>query len=598
MNGAVSTSKPRSQRKRDLAETRGESAPQRELTIVAQDPSVCAQDGRILTATATITAEPIHPGPCGARIKVVDYDASRDRLYLPRRGGYESARAWADPFAGESDATLLADPTFHQQNVYAIAMQVIGAFETALGRRVNFGFSGHQLHIAPHAFADANAYYSREDRSLSFGYFPIGKMQTVYTCLSHDVVAHETTHALLDGLRPRYIDPSSADQAGFHEGFADLVALLSVLSQGRLIEAVFESAKIFNNGRKLVDLAQIDAQFLKQSALLGLAEQMSNVIPNGVATALRRSVLLTPNRRWLSDPDYEEPHQRGEILVAAIMNAFLTVWSERIRALLSTGGGLIDGGRVIEEGATGAQHLLTMCLRALDYAPPTDLQFGDFLSALLTADRETVPDDSKYGYRDKVRAQFALWGVNPTSGAHNEGCWKPFGESVSHRNIHFAQLQRDPVEAFRFLWENFDSLKLSATACTNVQAVRPIARVAPDGLLVQETVVDYMQVLAVRGHELRGLGLKRPAEIQINRQVRLYGGGVLVFDEFGQLKYSIGNNIADVQRQQARLDYLARSGFFDYASDEAFSRGYFSRMHRARALYGFSSGRSERRITS
>lgn len=597
MAGPASKSKPRSQRKGDLAETRGDSAPQRKLTIVAQDPSVRGKNGRILTATANITAEPLHSGPCGARIKVVDYDASRDRLYLPRRVDYMSGKGWADPFVGVSGAKLVADPTFHQQNVYAIAMQVIGAFETALGRRVNFGFSGHQLHIAPHAFAEANAYYSREDRSLSFGYFPNGKTQMVYTCLSHDVVAHETTHALLDGLRPRYIDPSSPDQAGFHEGFADLVALLSVLSQSELIETVLEGAGVLKGGRKLVDPAQIDVKFLKQSALLGLAEQMGDAIPNGAATALRRSVLLTPNTRWQDDPDYEEPHQRGEILVAAVMNALLAVWSERNRALSSTGGGLIDGARVIEEGATAARNLLTMCLRALDYAPPTDLQFGDFLSALLTADRETVPDDSKYGYRDKVRAGFASWGVEPAGGERNEGCWGPFGEPVSHRNIRFAQLQRDTVEAFRFLWENFTALKLSPNAYTQVQAVRPIARVAPDGLLVQETVVDYMQILTVRGHELRSIGLKRPAEIQTSRQVRLYGGGVLVFDEFGQLKYSIGNNIANVQRQQARLDYLAQSGFFEYSSDEAFSRGYFARLHMARTLHGFSPARSKGRRT-
>ena len=65
-----------------------------------------------------------------------------------------------------------------------------------------------------------------------FGYFP-GRSQMVYCCLSHDIVAHETTHALLDGLRERYTDPSSPEQAAFHEGFADIVALLSVFALHR-----------------------------------------------------------------------------------------------------------------------------------------------------------------------------------------------------------------------------------------------------------------------------------------------------------------------------------------------------------------------------
>src|SRR5215471_6088434 len=58
-----------------------------------------------------------------------------------------------------------------------------------------------------------------------FGYFMGSDGKLVFTCLSHDVVAHETTHALLDGLRKRYMERSTPDQAAFHEGFADVVAV-------------------------------------------------------------------------------------------------------------------------------------------------------------------------------------------------------------------------------------------------------------------------------------------------------------------------------------------------------------------------------------
>ncbi len=66
---------------------------------------------------------------------------------------------------------LLANPAFHGQNIYALVMRTLARFEYALGRRVHWGFDGHQLHVAPHAFVDANAFYSREDRALIFGYF-------------------------------------------------------------------------------------------------------------------------------------------------------------------------------------------------------------------------------------------------------------------------------------------------------------------------------------------------------------------------------------------------------------------------------------------
>jgi hypothetical protein len=569
--------------------TRGDSAPLRALTILAQDPSV-RRGRRILTAKAQITAEPLMDGPCGARIKVVDYDASRDRIYLPMRGGYQKGDDWLDPFDGRSAATFLDDPRFHQQNAYAIAMRTLGYFESALGRRTCFGFKGHQLHIAPHAFAGPNAYYQRENRCLCFGYFPGPGGRMVYTCLSHDVVAHEMTHALLDGLRPRFIDPSSPDQAGFHEGFADVVALLSVLSDRAIVEQVLIRQGVMRGRRALIPPRALTASALKASALLGLAEQFGASIPNDAGTALRRSVSLKPSARWQEDPDWEEPHQRGEILVAAVMDAFLAVWVARIAGLGIVARGMYDGNRVVEEGVAAANHLMTMCIRALDYAPSTDLQYVDYLSALLTADKETVPDDSKYHYRQIVRKTFGAWGIQPVSHPGGDGCWESFGRPVSYRNLRAEALRRDPDEAFRFIWENFEALKLAREAYTQVQAVHPVARVAPDGLIVRETVVDYLQILAVRGHELGTLGLRRPEELPTGKEVRLYGGGVLVLDEFGRLKYSIGNNVANVARQQARLDYLAKVGFFEYRSDQDFSRGFFARLHLARARDRWAPG--------
>ena len=47
----------------------------------------------------------------------------------------------------------------------------------------------------------------------------------VFTAVSHDIVAHETTHALLDGLHRRYREATNVDVLAFHEAFADIVAL-------------------------------------------------------------------------------------------------------------------------------------------------------------------------------------------------------------------------------------------------------------------------------------------------------------------------------------------------------------------------------------
>ena len=209
----------------------------RKLTIIAQDPSIKV-DGRILRTEVEIPAEELQPGPWGYRVHVVDYDSSTETLYKPLE--YPPLDGTnGDPFKRASDAKLLSDPNFHAQNTYAIVMRILARFEFALGRRVSWNLYGHQIKIAPHAFAEANAFYSEDDEALMFGYFPGGDGM-VYSCLSHDIVAHEATHALLDGLRDRYTDPSSPEQAGFHEGFADIVALLSVFSLTSVVETLID----------------------------------------------------------------------------------------------------------------------------------------------------------------------------------------------------------------------------------------------------------------------------------------------------------------------------------------------------------------------
>lgn len=193
-----------------------------EMTVVAQDPGVRDHRGKIVTARVRIPAENLRPGPRGFRVHVIDYDASGGTLYRPLTYSYNAIGEPVDRYQNATNDIILGDPGVHAQNVYALVMHTLARFEFALGRRIGWSFQGggHQIYIAPHAFADANAFYSPDDHALVFGYFPSRKRGTVFTCLSHDVVVHETTHALVDGLRDRFTDPSSPDQAAFHEGFS------------------------------------------------------------------------------------------------------------------------------------------------------------------------------------------------------------------------------------------------------------------------------------------------------------------------------------------------------------------------------------------
>ena len=63
--------------------------------------------------------------------------------------------------------------------------------------------------------------------------------QRVFTCLSQDIIAHEVTHAVIDGIRTYFTEPTNPDVLAFHEGFADLVRVVRHFSHKEaLIETI------------------------------------------------------------------------------------------------------------------------------------------------------------------------------------------------------------------------------------------------------------------------------------------------------------------------------------------------------------------------
>jgi hypothetical protein len=559
----------------------------RQLTVIAQDPSIRYRSGprkgQIVTARVRIPAESLGPGPCGYRVHCIDYDATSDTYYdtnVPEdRDAYEEptdARGVA-----QYNERLLNDPSFHCQNVYALLMKTLARFESALGRRLAWGFgAGHQLKVAPHAFSEANAYYSEEDQALLFGYFQsIDTGSTVFTCLSHDVIVHEATHALIDGMRTRYTERSSADQAAFHEGLADVVALLSIFALPTIAEVIIDNS--FDPDENLLRVEAITPQALRAS-IGGLADEVGAGISGVRGEPLRRSMELAPGPDYLGQAEYQEPHRRGEVLVAAMMNAFLLMWSERLSRLGEKRKGMLDRAKVVEEGADLAGILLTSAIRALDYAPPVHITFNDYLSALLTADQEMRPgSDDRYRLRENVRNSFASYFIGLPKGTDAQGMWQTPGQNLRYERTHFEPMQRDADEVFHFVWENRgpDRLGLDTQAYTRVESVRPCTRVGEDGFTLRETVAEYVQILKVHIGELPELGLDKPEGIPDELEIYLYGGGTLIFDEYGHLKYHVNNRVCG-STQNDRLRFLAPAGFLT----GKFLKTRFSSLHRLRAF--------------
>ncbi|MCW5759741.1 MAG: hypothetical protein KIS90_08235, partial [Phenylobacterium sp.] len=354
--------------------------------------------------------ERIFPGPINEYLEVIDVDPSSNQFYEPI--DLNAPEVLAQDGLPPSEG----DPRFHQQMVFAVVMNTIKLFERALGRRVIWRPQWNRerrtydptprLRVYPHALREANAYYSPQKRALLFGYFNARQRSAgaswIFSALSHDIIVHETTHAILDGIHPRYSEPTSVDSLAFHEAFADIAALFSHF---QLYEAVYDF--IADSGGRL-----------DQSGLLsGLAGQFAKGTTG--RASLRDYIDKDP------DPDLiattTEAHERGAILVAAVFDAFLSIYTARTEDLLRMSGTRLGTSqhlhpdlvaRLTKEATRSADHVLRMCIRALDYLPPVDVEFGEFLRAVITADNDLIPDD-RLNYRLAFVEAFRRRGIFP-----------------------------------------------------------------------------------------------------------------------------------------------------------------------------------------
>ncbi|RWY75281.1 S8 family serine peptidase [Rhizobium sp. WSM1325] len=410
---------------------RAVSPPKRRLRVYALDPSIGKQLESVAVHQATLSVPwdddrsdgSLLPGPVGEYLEVVDVDPASNRVYDPVDLNNKLL------LAQDGLAPSEGNPQFHQQMVYAVAMATIGHFERALGRRALWapryasyigrdgdrkskGYEVPRLRIYPHGLRMENAYYSPDKKALLFGYFPADSDQDdttaagsmVFSCLSFDIIAHETSHALLDGLHRRFQEASNPDVPAFHEGFADIIALFQHFTMNELVS--------FEIGRTRGNLSAVNL-------LSGLALQFGE--GSGRSGPLRDYA-----KPKMAELDYDksfEPHDRGSILVFAVYDAFQAIIARRTESLiqLATGGsGVLPAGalhpglveRLTEDIVKTARTMLDMCIRALDYCPAVDITFGEYLRAIITADMDVFPEDT-HNYRLAFMGSFRKWKLLP-----------------------------------------------------------------------------------------------------------------------------------------------------------------------------------------
>jgi hypothetical protein len=549
----------------------------RPLKVYTLDPSSSRVDGSV--ATVDVPWEPLAPGPVGALLAVdaAGSDVSRgvdlDDPRLLIQGGLDPS---------------VSDHRFHQQMVYAVCSRIYAQFQNALGRVISWGFdpgpSHGRLTLRPHAGSQgSNAQYDPDTGAISFGFFkapaegagrsaPNGR---VFTCLSHDVIAHEFTHALLDGLRSHFTVPTSSDVLGFHEGFADLVAVLQHFTHKDVLES-----QIKRTGGRLERaelLTNIARQFAEATGGTG-----------GIRCAVQPEKCYSPDA---------EAHEMGSVLVSEVFAAFTSIFQRKTERYVALAGWQPPRPMPHElvlmlasEAARLADQFLSLCIRAVDYCPPVDLTLGEYLRAMITADRELVPDDP-WNYRDSLIAAFAERAIYPGGVdqlSEDSLCWRPptcFVEPIAP--LHFSNLRfaGDPSwpagshELYRqadALWDFVtrahvaSEFGLSApgsdgTDAPVVQSIRTARRVGPDGQVLFDLVAEVTQ-------------RRRVVDPASGRGAKFFGGSTLIIGPEGEVRYVIRKHINSDDRLARQLEYQRTSGYWASTNGQLTMKGYAHRL--------------------
>lgn len=328
---------------------------------------------RPTSLTGIVDEGPFLDGPVTPRVAVVDLDAATGALrpgsvFQPARGRvdgrYELDDALLDP---DVDPLALEDVHFVQQSVFSTVYRTIGLFDEHCGRRIPWAFGREQLLVVPRAGVMENAFYERESGSLQFFEAPVASAgdappRTVLTALSSDIVAHETGHALLDGIAPDLYSAAEPQSLAMHEAVADLTAMFLTLTEDVVVWSV---ANISSSSLDLYEvLARLAEEFghdlRRGSEFLRSAENECVFPVRVVDRETPESAVVDPH----------EPHAASQVLTGAVYRAFRR-HAEGLR-------GEID--RRVRVAATDLARLL---LPALDLLPPGEAAFSDLGRAVL-----------------------------------------------------------------------------------------------------------------------------------------------------------------------------------------------------------------------
>lgn len=413
-----------------------------------QDPFVARLDSQKTFDEKVLVAwEPgLTDGPTSSRFAIVDYNADAGRLE-PAAVWDEESQAFVGIAGAPLDANAASTFQFHQVSVWALLQCALAFFEdaSALGRTIPWAFEGNRLIVVPHAGYGENAYYDRASKSLQFYYFASEK-DTVYTCLSTDIVHHEFGHAVLDGIRPFFNESSHPQTAAFHEFMGDLTAILLTLKNKKLRHQMAKSS---------------GGKFANATTLSSLAEEF------GQAVKGRPYLRNACNDSKMSDMVNEmSPHRLSEVMTGAMFDALIALgerYQERDEDDAEDEPKKKKKKSPIQAFWYAADRMQRTALQPLDLLPPVEATFRDYALAVCRSQQlsDSLDPEGYYGMLIKVfRDREILSADDEAVLREPRYLYDRLDLSVRHS---LDDIARSRAAAYRFLDDNREDLLIPAS---------------------------------------------------------------------------------------------------------------------------------------
>ncbi|PSH68814.1 serine protease [Phyllobacterium brassicacearum] len=470
--------------------------------VYFQDPLVAEENPKLaFDEDNFVPWEPgIGDGPTSARFAVVDYDGSTEMLSPPARWD-EKLNAFVDPKGKTLNRHNKDSLQFHQVNVWAILQRALDFFENGfgLGRPILWGVEGSRLIVVPHAGYGENAFYDRQSKSLQFYYFDRDK-ERIFTCLSTDIINHEFGHAVLDGIRPHFIESVLPETAAFHEFMGDLTAILITFR---------------NNAFRQQLIAETKGDLESESTLSKLAEQFGKHVVNKPYLRSARNDL-----KYADVANDQRPHFMSQVLTGAMFDIVLRLSKYYVA----------ERNRTVPQAFWDTiQRMQNMAVQPLDLLPPVDVTFRDYALAVLRAEEIANPTDPD-GYRVMMLDVFERRGIlEPSETAALKISHHVFDRLDLDVFYDVDRIASSRAEAYRFLDDNRKALFIPygadivvAELCTAQKLTRQ-ARRQPRQILLQYI---WREDIILKGDEFG----------RFNGQIASFlCGGTLALDENGNV---------------------------------------------------------------